>query len=758
MELSFELNQILFAAYQEAKMRHHEYVTPEHLLYASLFFESGIDILSHCGVRIEDLKKNLENFFQTKLEVISNDIEPQESYSLQSVMARAIYSYSDPNKKEITIGDIYISLLDENESFAAYFLLQQGITKLDLLNYIAHGIAVVPDEAIYQFTRETIREERQPKENREKTFLEIFTTELVEKAKRGEIDPLIGREDILERTIQVLGRRFKNNPVLVGEAGVGKTAIVEGLALKIASGDVPYFLKNSKIYMLDIGLLLAGTRYRGDFEERLKRVINELLSLSDSILFIDEIHNIIGAGAVSGGSLDASNILKPVLTSGKLRCIGSTTYEEYRRYFEKDRAFLRRFQKIDVNEPSVEDTYAILQGLKGKYEGFHRVKYTDEALKVAVDLSSKYITERHLPDKAIDVIDEAGVYVKLYKNQKIVDVEDIEKVVAKIARIPEKTVSTKEIELLKNLEKELKKRIFGQDEAIKVVVEAIKRSRVNFNDETKPIASLLFVGPTGVGKTELAKQLSQILSIPLIRFDMSEYQEKHTVARLIGAPPGYVGYEQGGLLTESIIKNPYCVLLLDEIEKAHYDIFNTLLQVMDYATLTDNTGRKADFKNVIIIMTSNVGAEELEKASLGFTKSDIFEDKQKKLSKALKNVFTPEFRNRLDAIVFFNKLDKKIVRQIVEKQIKEFEAKLLEKKVRLKVSDRLLDFLTEKGFSTVYGAREVSRVIQENLKNLFVDEVLFGKFSKGGDVLADFENGKVLITEISRPKRKKNKK
>ncbi|MGC8765593.1 MAG: ATP-dependent Clp protease ATP-binding subunit ClpA [Brevinematia bacterium] len=754
MEIGYELSQVLYASYQEAKMRHHEYVTPEHLLYASLFFESGKDILTHCGIKIDVLREDLEDFFLTRLETLKEETEPKESYSFQSVLTRAIYGYNDPHKKEITVGDVYISILDEKESFAAYFLFQQGITKLDLLNYIAHGIAVIPDEAEFNFSGEQVRGAKTS--NREKTMLEVFTTELVEKAKRKEIDPLIGREDVIERTIQVLGRRFKNNPLFVGEAGVGKTAIVEGLALKIAEGSVPDFLKNSSIYLLDIGLLLAGTRYRGDFEERLKRVLQELMKFPNSILFIDEIHNIIGAGAVSGGSLDASNILKPVLTSGKLKCIGSTTYDEYRRYFEKDRAFMRRFQKIDVNEPSAEETFEILKGLKKKYEDFHKVKYTETALKTCVELTSKYISDRHFPDKAIDVIDEAGVYTKLYKIEKVVTENEIEKIIARMARIPEKTVSTKEITVLKNLEARLKRQIFGQDEAIKTVADAIKRSRANFGEETKPIASLLFVGPTGVGKTELSRQLALLLNIPLIRFDMSEYQEKHTVARLIGAPPGYVGYEQGGLLTESIIKNPHCVLLLDEIEKAHPDIFNTLLQVMDYATLTDNTGRKADFKNVIIIMTSNVGAEELEKARPGFEMNEVFEDKQKKLSRALKNVFTPEFRNRLDAIVFFNKLDRSIVRNIVLKNVKEFQKKLLEKKVKLEVNEEVIDFLTDEGYSSLYGAREVSRVIQENLKNQFVDEVLFGKLAKGGRVLALMENGSIKI-RLDREKKTKRK-
>ncbi len=752
MEIGFELSQILFSAYQEAKLRHHEYVTPEHLVYASLFFDSGKNILSHCGVKIETLRENLEDFFNTKLEYINGEVEPKESYSFQSVLTRAIYSYNDPNKKEITIGDVYLSILDEKESFAAFYLYEQGLTKLDLLNYIAHGISVMPDEVEYNFTRDNSVEEKKTKE---RTILETFTVELVEKAMRKEIDPLIGREDILERTIQILGRRFKNNPIFVGEAGVGKTAIVEGLALKIAKGDVPDFLRGSKIYSLDLGLLLAGTRYRGDFEERLKKVINELLTINNSILFIDEIHNIIGAGAVSGGSLDASNILKPVLTSGRIKCIGSTTYEEYRRYFEKDRAFMRRFQKVDIPEPSKEETIEILKGIKSKYEEFHKVKYEEDALITAVELTDRFVNDRHFPDKAIDIVDEAGVYVKLFKKDKIVTNHEVEKVISKIARIPEKTINTTEINILKNLDKELKKYIFGQDEAIETVVSAIKKSRVNFNNLTKPIASFLFVGPTGVGKTELTKKLANVLNIPLIRFDMSEYQEKHTISRLIGAPPGYVGYEQGGLLTEAIIKNPHSVLLLDEIEKAHYDIFNALLQVMDYATLTDNNGRKADFKNVIIIMTSNVGAEEIEKMGIGFDKNTD-DDREKRLSKALKNVFTPEFRNRLSSIVFFNKLDKSIVKNVVIKELNEFIEKLREKNVILKVGEDIFDFLTEKSYSAIYGAREVSRVIEQDVKNLFVDEVLFGKLSKGGYAELKLKDNKIVLKILDKKSKKKS--
>jgi len=742
MEINEELNRIILAGYNEAKNRRHEYYTPEHLLYASLFFNSGVDILVHCGGDIGSLKRNLEAYFKNYHEALIGETEPLESLGLQSVLTRALYSSSDPHKKEITIGDVFIAIMDEQDSFASYYINREGITRLDLLNYISHGISVVPEDVIPRLSQtkpgeEIITENNTEKENK-KSILSYYTSELVQRARSHEFEPLIGREDILGRTIQVLCRRFKNNPIHVGEPGVGKTAITQGLANLIASGSVPSSLKNSKIFSLDMGSLLAGTRYRGDFEERLKKIINELLLMDSVILFIDEIHTIVGAGAVTGGSLDASNILKPALMSGKLRCIGTTTFEEYRKYFEKDRALSRRFQKIEVAEPSREETIRILKGLKNNYEDFHKVTYSDMALKSAVELSAKYINDRQLPDKAIDVIDEAGAQMRIkrgpdLKKKMTVRARDIEKIVAKMAKIPEKSVSSNEIGSLKNLETELSNKIFGQAEAVRMVSEAIKRSRAGFHEDTRPVASFLFIGPTGVGKTELVKVLSLCLGIPLIRFDMSEYQEKHTVARLIGAPPGYVGYEEGGLLVEEVRKKPYSVLLLDEVEKAHPDIFNTLLQVMDYATLTDNSGKKADFRNVIIIMTSNAGARDMAQASIGFSDNS---EKRKSAAKALELLFSPEFRNRLDSIVQFKALSREIVKDIVRKQIREFQDQLKAKHIVLNVTESCLDLITEKSFSKTFGAREVSRWIQEKIKNYFVDEVLFGSLTKGGKVKA----------------------
>jgi ATP-dependent Clp protease ATP-binding subunit ClpA len=596
--------------------------------------------------------------------------------------------------------------------------------------------------------REESEPEQEPKEkdSEQNKVLRSFTTELTAKAKAGDIDPLIDREDILERTIQVLCRRFKNNPVHVGEPGVGKTAITEGLAQMIANGKVPKRLKGSKIYALDMGAIIAGTRFRGDFEERMKRVIAELQRQEKVILFIDEIHNIVGAGAVSGGSLDASNILKPALASGKLRCIGSTTYDEYRKYFEKDGALSRRFQKIEVPEPSTDETVKILQGIKSKYEEYHRVSFTEEAIRSAAELSDKYINDRRLPDKAIDVIDEAGALANMKDADegviKIVDLRDIEAVVAKIARIPEKSVSSSEVDKLKDLETSLKSQIFGQDHAIELVVDAIKRSRVGFREPNKPVASLLFVGPTGVGKTELARQLAAIMGVPLNRYDMSEYQEKHTVAKFVGAPPGYVGYEEGGLLTEAIRKNPHSVLLLDEIEKAHADIFNTLLQVMDYATLTDNNGRKADFRNVVILMTSNAGAREIGKQIIGFEAKSINKDA---VYTAVERIFSPEFRNRLDGVVNFNGLTHEVVLMIVKKAINEFSAQLQEKNVSLQTTDNCYEWLALKGYSQEFGAREIARLIQDKIKRFFVDEVLFGKLHDGGTAVVDIENDDVAV-------------
>jgi len=620
------------------------------------------------------------------------------------------------------------------------------VTKYELLQYISHGSSAfsndLNDNFFDEFGSETDGE-------RGAKILAAFTTELTEKARNGEIDPLIGREDILERTIQVLCRRNKNNPVHVGDPGVGKTAITEGLAQRIVDGNVPDALKDVKIYSLDMGALLAGTKYRGDFEERMKRVIAELKKMQNVILFIDEIHNVVGAGAVSGSSMDASNMLKPILTDGAIKCIGSTTYEEYKKYFEKDRALSRRFQKIEISEPSIEDTVKILEGIRERYEDYHGVIYTQEALQAAAELSAKFINDRHLPDKAIDVIDEAGAYAKVYRQSEGLPIEiktsDIEKVVARIAKLPERSVSSSEKNRLKELGFNLKNEIFGQDSAIDLVVDAIKRSRAGFGNPDKPIASILFVGPTGVGKTELARQLAFNLGVELHRFDMSEYQERHTVARLIGAPPGYVGYDEGGLLTEAIRKTPYCVLLLDEIEKAHEDIFNTLLQVMDYATLTDNTGKKADFRNVIIIMTSNAGAREIGKKQMGFEERIIKEDA---IDKAVERIFSPEFRNRLDAVVVFNDLDEKVVFDIVDKEIKKFGQQLATKNVTLEVTDNCKRWFVKKGYSREFGARQIARLVQDKLKSFFVDEVLFGRLVKGGHAFVDVNNEDIVIDII----------
>ncbi|MBN1381652.1 MAG: ATP-dependent Clp protease ATP-binding subunit ClpA [Deltaproteobacteria bacterium] len=751
MKVSDTLNQMIMAAYSEASSRHHEFITPEHLLYASLFFEEGINTINSCGGDAGQLKKDLEKHLK-ETHPAEEGIMTVQSLGFQNVLERAVWHTTSAQKEMLEFGDVLVSILDEKDSFASYFLKKDGLTRFGVLNYISHGITVLPDESNAAHPNE------QPDENdfddqastveRDKSkILKSFTTELTAKAKRGEMDPLIGREDVLARTIQVLCRRLKNNPVHVGEPGVGKTAITEGLAQMIAAGNVPKKLKGTKIYALDMGAILAGTRYRGDFEERMKRIITELLKKESVILFIDEIHTVIGAGAVSGGSMDAANLLKPALASGKLRCIGSTTYDEYRKYFEKDGALSRRFQKIEILEPTVEETYKILKGLQCKYEQYHHVSFSDNALHAAAALSDKYVNDRRLPDKAIDVIDEAGAYVNLSSEndtaRKPVEQHDIETVVARIAKIPEKSVSSSELERLQDLESDLKAQVFGQDQAIGRVVEAVKRSRVGFREPNKPIASLLFVGPTGVGKTELARQLASTLGIPLHRYDMSEYQEKHTVAKFVGAPPGYVGYEEGGLLTEAIRKTPHAVLLLDEIEKAHADIFNTLLQVMDYATLTDNNGKKADFRNVIILMTSNAGTRQIGKQSIGFEGRQIDRDA---VFPALERIFLPEFRNRLDAVVNFNGLADDVVLMIVKKAINEFRSQLATKGVTLEVTDRCYEWLCQKGYSPSFGAREIGRLIQDKIKHFFVDEVLFGKLKNGGTAVADIEHDDVKVT------------
>jgi len=759
MEISEELNQLLAAAWTEARVRKHEYLTQEHLLFAAIFFDSGRSIIANSGGDPDRIRSQLEKHFAQHIPRVE-DVDPVQSLGFNSVMNRAILHNASAEKEKLEIGDVLVAIFDEKKSHASFFMRQAGITRLSLLDYITHGVYRAAEEAPTETAAdgeesgrtEAGAEPQVPSKSREAaenadSYLSQFTTELTAKARAGETEPLIGRDDILERTLQVLCRRFKNNPVHVGEPGVGKTAITEGLAQRIVEGRVPEALRQVKIYALDLGGLLAGTKYRGDFEERMKRVLAALKSRKDAVLFIDEIHTIVGAGAVSGGSLDASNILKPAIASGKLRCIGSTTHEEYRKYFEKDRALTRRFQKIDIPEPTVEETTRILAGLRRKYEEFHHVRYTEGALRAAAELAARYISERFLPDKAIDVIDEAGALARLNdrgnkKSPPTIREIDIENVVAKMARIPRRSITSSEMEKLENLKRELKRQVFGQDAAVEQVVNAIKRSRAGFREAEKPIASFLFVGPTGVGKTELARQLAAVLGVSLLRFDMSEYQEKHTVSRLIGAPPGYVGYDEGGLLTEAVRKSPHAVLLLDEIEKAHADIFSTLLQVMDYATLTDNSGRKADFRNVILIMTSNAGSREIGKTPLGFGER---ETGGTSLAAALERIFSPEFRNRLDGHIVFNHLNEAIALRIVKKEVDKFSRQLREKKVNLEISEPCLEWLAAKGFSPVFGAREINRLVEEQVKNRFVDEVLFGKLKKGGIARLDVKNDAIVL-------------
>jgi len=756
MQINDELNQIIMAAFNEAKTRRHEYLTPEHLLYAALFFGEGREIVEGCGGDVERLKKSLKDHLEEKvpgLDESAGNAEPMQSLGFQNVMERAIWHTASAQKDVLDLGDVLVSLFDEKESFAAFYLGREGVTRYDLVNYISHGGYRDPGGAVDGKTNDEDTDADADDDSGAATkdrdkILRAYTIELTDRARKGELEPLIGREDILERTVQVLCRRFKNNPVHVGDPGVGKTAITEGLAQLIAQGRVPKALREARIYSLDMGAILAGTRYRGDFEERMKRVLAELEKRRNVILFIDEIHTIVGAGAVSGGSMDASNILKPALATGKLRCVGSTTYDEYRKYFEKDGALSRRFQKIEVSEPTVEDTVLILKGLKTRYEEYHDVEYGEEALRAAAELSAKYINDRSSTDKAIDVIDEAGAYARMNGTDDetiAIGTAEVERVVAKMAKIPEKNVSSSEVEKLRDLEVELKNRIFGQNSAVEMVVEAIKRSRAGFREPNKPVASFLFVGPTGVGKTELARQLASVMGVSLHRFDMSEYQEKHTVARLIGAPPGYVGYEEGGLLTEAIRKNPYAVLLLDEIEKAHPDIFNTLLQMMDYATLTDNSGRKADFRNVVIIMTSNAGARELARSKIGFGDET---GNPGAVQSAVERIFAPEFRNRLDAVITFSGLDEAVVESIVRKAIAEFAVQLAEKNVELAVTDECVRWLARKGYSPEFGAREIARLVQDRIKHFFVDEVLFGRLAGGGKAEAVLDNDEMVIRVV----------
>ena len=848
MQIDRELQAVLNAAYQDARSRNHEYLTPEHILFAALHFEFPREIIEACDADADVIRESVDEYLKSHVPLVEEE-EPYQSLGFQNVIERAVFHTQSATKEKVDLGDILVSIYDESKTHGSYFLKRAGISRLDLLNVISHGIPPRDEEEEESEDEFTGGEEGEPFEQSEeedeassgggrkkKKPLEQFTTELTAEAEKGDLEPLIGRQDVLERTIQVLCRRLKNNPIHIGEPGVGKTAVTHGLAQRIADNTVPDILKGYKVYALDMGAMIAGTRYRGDFEERMKMVIKALEKEPKVILFIDEIHTVVGAGAVSGGSMDASNLLKPALAAGKLRCIGSTTFAEFKKYFERDRALSRRFQRIDIEEPSHEETVDILLGLREKYEEYHNVTYTEEAIHAAVDLSAQFINERFLPDKAIDVIDEAGAYMRMKYfrleeepstlkeveeeeearsseegspegdessgsegagaeatateggvseerssdepaakgpvteepspdgenetgagaasrsgepeeaaapgGRPVIDGSWIEKVVSKIAKIPERTVSYDEKANLQNLESRLKTVIFGQDDAIEKVTAAVKRSRAGFRRPDKPVASFLFVGPTGVGKTELARQLSDSLGVPMHRFDMSEYQEKHTVSRLIGSPPGYVGYEEGGLLTDSIRKTPHAVLLLDEIEKAHQDIFNILLQIMDYATLTDNTGRKADFRNVVIIMTSNAGAREIGKPMIGFGERNVTEQA---VNDAVERTFTPEFRNRLDKVVLFGRLAQEVIEDIVRKEIEEFRTQLAEKNVTLEVTDECVSWLAERGYSEEFGARNIGRLIEEKIKEYFVDAVLFGEFQEGGHAVAEIVNDEVRI-------------
>jgi ATP-dependent Clp protease ATP-binding subunit ClpA len=731
-----ELELTFAAAIKEAKHRRHEFFTLEHILYAILHDATGRRILYHCGADLDNLKERLEKFFEERSEKLPEGVEqdPIQTLAVQRVLQRALMHVQGAEKKEVDAGDILAAVFFEENSYAVYFLKSQGISRLDVLSYISHGISKVSDSEDPEFQSFSSPQDQQ---NRKTGALESFTVNLVQKAAQGLIDPLIGRDEEIMRTLQILGRRSKNNPIFVGDPGVGKTAIAEGLALKIHKKEVPPSFFNVEIFALDMGALLAGTKFRGDFEARLKGVIQELKKKRGAILFIDEIHTVVGAGATSGGSMDASNILKPVLVAGGLRCIGSTTYEEYKNHFEKDRALSRRFQKVEIREPSVDETYRILQGLRPYYEEHHGVKYTDGSLRAAAELAGRYINDRYLPDKAIDVIDETGASMRLKKDKrlrKIVGIRDIETVVARMAKIPARSVTSTDQLRLQSLDEELKGAVFGQDLAIEMLVKAIKRSRAGLRIPDKPTGSFLLIGPTGVGKTEVAKQLARIMGVSFLRFDMSEYMEKHTVSRLVGAPPGYIGFDQGGLLTDSIRKQPHTVLLLDEIEKAHPDLFSILLQVMDHATLTDNTGKKADFRNVILLMTSNAGAREMNAPLIGFAGGEPQDTRVAKGMKAVENLFSPEFRNRLDGIIPFNGLNIGIMERIVDKFLAEIEEQLAEKKISFELSPGAKRWLAESGYDSRFGARPLARFIQSEVKDILADEILFGRLVKGGRV------------------------
>jgi len=742
--LNKELEQTLNNAFVFAREHRHEFMTVEHLLLALLDNSAARDALKACGADIEAIKSELLAFVKDTTPLILddqlNERETQPTLGFQRVLQRAVFHVQSSGKDEVTGANVLVAIFSEQESQAVYILKKADVTRLDVVNFISHGVSKADDDE--PVNPEASEEAEAGEEGG--SALSKYATDLNRHAKDGKIDPLIGRDSEVERTIQILCRRRKNNPLLVGEAGVGKTAIAEGLAYRIVNEDVPDVIAESTVYSLDLGGLLAGTKYRGDFEKRLKAILKELGKDKNAILFIDEIHTIIGAGAASGGVMDASNLLKPKLSSGELRCIGSTTYQEYQGIFEKDRALARRFQKVDVTEPSVSDTTKILLGLKSRYEEHHNVRFTQKAIQAAAELSAKYINERHLPDKAIDVMDEAGASQRLLppsKRKKTIGVGDIEQIIAKMARIPEKSVSASDKEVLKNLGRNLKMVVFGQDKAIETLNDAILLSRSGLGAEAKPIGSFLFAGPTGVGKTEVTQQLAKTMGVELVRFDMSEYMERHAVSRLIGAPPGYVGFDQGGLLTDAVIKNPYSVVLLDEIEKAHSDIYNILLQVMDHGTLTDNNGRKVDFRNVVLVMTTNAGVQETVRKSIGFKQQDHSHDAMSEINK----VFTPEFRNRLDGIIWFNHLDPEIILQVVDKFIIELQAQLDVKGVSLEVTSAARAYMAEKGYDKAMGARPMARVIKDDLKKELANELLFGELSKGGNVKVDCVDDKLTF-------------
>lgn len=748
--LSKDLESTLNGAFTVARSKRHEFMTVEHLLLALLDNDSAARVLQACGANLNKLRIELQDFINSTTPLIPDDQlerETQPTLGFQRVLQRAVFHVQSSGKSEVTGANVLVAIFSEQESQAVYFLRQQNVARVDAVNYISHGISkVAGHEAPMEQDQHHEESEDGAQEGSANNPLTGYSTNLNEQARLGRIDPLVGREHEVERVIQILARRRKNNPLLVGEAGVGKTAIAEGLAKRIIDGEVPDVIQESVVYSLDMGALLAGTKYRGDFEKRLKALLGELKKQPHAILFIDEIHTIIGAGAASGGVMDASNLLKPLLSSGEIRCIGSTTFQEFRGIFEKDRALARRFQKVDVMEPNVDDTIEILKGLRSRFEKHHDLKYTNEALEAAATLAERYINDRHMPDKAIDVIDEAGAYQRLLAEEDrvdTIDVEQVEAVVAKIARIPPKSVTTSDKKVLKDLEKNLQMLVFGQDDAITSMSNAIKLSRAGLKAPEKPIGSFLFAGPTGVGKTEVSKQLAHIMGIELVRFDMSEYMERHTVSRLIGAPPGYVGYDQGGLLTEAITKNPHCVLLLDEIEKAHPEVFNLLLQVMDHGTLTDNNGRKADFRNVILIMTTNAGAEAISRRSIGFANQDHSTDGME----VIRKTFTPEFRNRLDGIIQFSALNFEMIRNVVDKFLVELQAQLDEKKVQLVLEDDAKNWLAENGYDPEMGARPMARLIQEKIKKPLAEIILFGDLAEsGGEVHVSLdENGEIVL-------------